>query len=77
MCEKAFTNAGHLKKHKIIHTCEKQFKYTECDEGFARSADLTRHMRKVFIIKLTDLTRHMRKVFIIKLKPYEVPRLRY
>nr|XP_033948870.1 zinc finger protein 583-like [Pseudochaenichthys georgianus] len=44
VCEKAFSQSGHLKTHMIFHTAEKPFKCSVCENAFSRSGHLEKHM---------------------------------
>ncbi|XP_070174800.1 histone-lysine N-methyltransferase PRDM9-like [Littorina saxatilis] len=43
VCNKAFTQAGSLKRHKVIHTGETQFVCDVCNKAFTQAGDLKRH----------------------------------
>ncbi|XP_076438128.1 uncharacterized protein LOC143277225 [Babylonia areolata] len=43
VCSKAFTKAGHLKTHKLIHTGHKQFVCDVCSKAFTLAGNLKRH----------------------------------
>ena len=45
MCEKRFTNSGHLRNHKMTHTGDKPHKCDICEKGFAANNDLQSHRR--------------------------------
>ena len=44
-CEKTFTEAGSLKKHRIIHTGEKLYKCEICEKTFTQASALKTHRR--------------------------------
>ena len=44
VCSKAFTGAGNLKKHKMIHIAYKPFVCDVCSKAFNRADNLNRHM---------------------------------
>ena len=47
MCDKAFSQAGHLNRHVEVHTGEKPFKCSLCDKNFSQSCHLQAHKRHV------------------------------
>ena len=40
---KAFTEAGHLKRHKLVHTGKKSHVCDVCDKAFAQAGNLKKH----------------------------------
>ncbi|XP_070174303.1 histone-lysine N-methyltransferase PRDM9-like [Littorina saxatilis] len=84
VCNKAFTQAGSLKKHKMIHTGEKPFVCDVCRKAFTRAGNLETHKRihtgeKPFVCDVcrkafnqtSDLKKH--KVIHTGEKPYKCP----
>ena len=55
-CNEAFTDFGHLTRHKITHTREKPFKCNKCNKAFTDSGHLTRH-------KITHTMYYKRETF--------------
>jgi len=43
VCIKAFTQAGHLKRHKLIHTGQKNHVCDVCNKTFTEAITLTQH----------------------------------
>ncbi|XP_078507052.1 uncharacterized protein LOC144767506 [Lissotriton helveticus] len=43
VCEKSFTQKGHLLQHQRIHTGERPYNCTVCEKRFSRKATLVRH----------------------------------
>lgn len=46
VCEKAFTNASDLGKHKLIHDPVKKFRCEECQRHFTQKIHLRKHLEK-------------------------------
>lgn len=46
MCEKGFTNASDLGKHKLIHDPVKRFRCEECHRNFTQKVHLRKHCEK-------------------------------
>ena len=42
-CNKAFSMSGNLKRHKLSHTGENEFAFTQCDKAFSRPRTLKKH----------------------------------
>jgi len=45
MCDKAFSQSGHLNIHMRVHMGDKPYKCHMCDKAFSVSGSLNRHMR--------------------------------
>lgn len=46
VCEKGFTNASDLGKHKLIHDPVKRFRCEECHRNFTQKVHLRKHCEK-------------------------------
>ena len=44
VCDKRFTQKGHLNQHKQLHTGEKSYSCTQCEKRFTFQESLKRHM---------------------------------
>ena len=44
ICEKSFSQKGHLKKHIVYYTGEKPFKYKVCEKSFSQKGHLKKHI---------------------------------
>jgi len=47
MCDKAFSQSGHLNDHMRVHTGEKPCKCSLCNTSFSQSSHLQTHKRRV------------------------------
>jgi len=45
VCEKRFTTAGNLQRHKRIHTKEKPYECDVCEKRYRHAHSLKHHMR--------------------------------
>ena len=46
LCNKNFTNAGHLKSHIVVHTGDRHYRCDFCAKTFTEKSSLTKHTKK-------------------------------
>ena len=56
LVENHFTQADFLKRHKIIHGGQKDFKCNSCGKLFTPVGDMKRHIKTVTMIDLRKLS---------------------
>jgi KRAB domain-containing zinc finger protein len=72
-CKKSFKSSGHLKRHVVVHSDEKQHQCLQCPKSFNQSDNLKTHMKTVHSSEKKYKCNECSKMFSLKgtLKTHE------